>query len=186
MLKSDLWIKRAVHNGIIKDAEDCLTYPVGISKGVSSYGYDVTLSELKIYTGGLIDPVAQSPLDWTDLPKRCDHYWEIPARTFALGSTVESFDLPNNITGLVFPKSTYARCGLICYQTILEAGWAGQLTLEFFNPLDVPIRIWAKGGIAQILFFEGETGQMSYADRKGKYQNQQGITLARVDHVASR
>ena len=103
-----------------------------------------------------------------------------------LGSTVESFELPNNITGLVFPKSTYARCGLICYQTILEAGWAGQLTLEFFNPLDVPIRIWAKGGIAQILFFEGETGQMSYADRKGKYQNQQGITLARVDHVASR
>lgn len=186
MLKSDLWIRHAVREGIILNGVDTLITPVGISKGVSSYGYDVSLTDLKIYTGSLIDPVAQNPLDWTDLPLRCEHYWEIPARTFALGSTVESFELPNNITGLVFPKSTYARCGLICYQTILEAGWAGQLTLEFFNPLDVPIRIWAKGGIAQILFFEGETGQMSYADRKGKYQNQQGITLARVDHVASR
>lgn len=186
MLKSDLWIRNAVGQGIISNADGYQSSPVGITKGVSSYGYDVTLSELKIYTGSLNDPLAQSVLDWTDLPKRCDHYWDLPAHTFALGCTNEAFALPANITGFVFPKSTYARCGLICYQTILEAGWSGQITLEFYNPLDVPIRIWAAGGIAQVLLIEGETCQMSYADRKGKYQNQQGITLARVDHVASR
>lgn len=184
MLKSDVWIRLAVRNGIIENGCEQLIKYDGCSYGVSSYGYDVQLSALKKYwplKNGVMDPKAQDEERWDNVkfnPKL--DCWEIPPYAFALGCTVETFHLPRNIAGLVFLKSTYARCGLLCYQTVLEAGWEGQITLEFYNPLPVPIRLY-DSGVAQVLFFEGECGITSYADRKGKYQGQSGITLARVD-----
>ena len=87
--------------------------------------------------------------------------------------------MPRNVTGLVTAKSTYARCGLGTPPTVLEAGWHGNLVLEFSNHTSNSIRLYANSGAAQILFFQGEEPETSYADRKGKYQGQTGITLAK-------
>jgi dCTP deaminase len=78
-------------------------------------------------------------------------------------------------------KSTYARCGIITNVTPFEPEWEGYVTLEVSNTTPLPARIYANEGIAQVLFFESdETCLVSYADRQGKYQSQQGIELPRV------
>lgn len=182
MLKNDAWIKAQIPQGMIEGGELGFKSRGVLSYGVSSFGYDVTLSpELKIMRSyGVIDPKAAQPAQWDNLEPAWDNVFVIPPHSFALGCSRESFDLPRNITGLVFPKSTYARCGLNCYQTVLEAGWQGQITLEFANNTCAPILIYANEGCAQVLFFEGEAPNESYADRHGKYQGQTGVTLARV------
>ena len=103
----------------------------------------------------------------------------IPPNSFALSSSHEFFKMPRNVTGLVTAKSTYARCGLGTPPTVLEAGWHGNLVLEFSNHTSNSIKLYANSGAAQILFFQGEQPEVSYADREGKYQGQRGITLAK-------
>ena len=99
--------------------------------------------------------------------------------SFALASSLEYFKMPRNVTGLVTAKSTYARCGLGVPPTVLEAGWEGVLVCDFSNHTSNSIRLYANAGAAQILFFQGDQPDVSYSDRKGKYQFQQGITLAK-------
>jgi len=78
-------------------------------------------------------------------------------------------------------KSTYARCGIIVNVTPLEPEWEGIVTLEVSNTTPLPARVHAGEGIAQFLFFRGdEPCETSYADKKGKYQSQQGLTLPRL------
>ena len=103
----------------------------------------------------------------------------IPPNSFALAARLEYFKMPRNVTGLVTAKSTYARCGLGVPPTVLEAGWEGVLVLEFSNHTSNSIRLYANSGAAQILFFQGDQPEVSYADRDGKYQGQTGITLAK-------
>ncbi len=82
---------------------------------------------------------------------------------------------------VVVHNSTYARCGIIVNVTPLEPEWEGIVTLEVSNTTPLPARIYAGEGIAQFLFFEGdEPCETSYADKKGKYQAQQGLTLPRL------
>src|SRR5690606_83314 len=104
----------------------------------------------------------------------------IPPNSFVLARTVEYFRIPANVLSICIGKSTYARCGLIVNVTPLEPGWEGFLTLEISNTTPLPDCIYSTGGIAQLLFFEGDTPEVTYADRKGKYQNQQGVTLPRL------
>lgn len=182
MLKNDIWIKSQINAGMIDGGEQTLVSRGVLSYGVSSFGYDVTLAgELKIMRStSLIDPKAARGAQWEHLEPLSDNAYVIPPHSFVLGYSKEYFRLPRNITGLVYPKSTYARCGLNCYQTVLEAGWEGQITLEFANNTPAPIMLYANEGCAQVLFFESEQPCASYADRQGKYQGQTGITLARV------
>lgn len=78
-------------------------------------------------------------------------------------------------------NSTYARSGLVVNTTPLEPGWRGRLVLEFSNSADLPIRIYANEGIAQVTFFESdEECETSYADRAGKYQDQVGLVTPRL------
>jgi Deoxycytidine deaminase len=51
--------------------------------------------------------------------------------------------------------------------------------MEFANHTNLPIRLYANSGAAQILFFEGEEPETSYAEGSRKYQDQRGITLAK-------
>ena len=82
---------------------------------------------------------------------------------------------------MVVHNSTYARCGIVSPPTVLEAGWEGHITIEISNTTPLPARIYANEGIAQVLFFESdEACKTSYADRKGKYQGQRGITLPKL------
>ena len=154
-----------------------------ISYGLSSFGYDMRVAnEFKIFsasTGQLtvIDPKA---IEEKALVDYVGGYCIIPPNSFALARSVEYFRMPANVTGIVLGKSTYARCGIVTNFTPLESGWEGFVTIEISNTTPVPVKVYANEGVAQCLFFGGEFPLVTYADRKGKYQNQVGITLAKV------
>ena len=153
----------------------------GISHGVNPFGYDLRCgSEFKIFTnikGATADPKNFSEDNFITV--KDEESILIPPNSFALASSLEYFKMPRNVTGLVTAKSTYARCGLGVPPTVLEAGWEGVLVLEFSNHTSNSIRLYANAGAAQILFFQGEQPDISYADRDGKYQGQTGITLGK-------
>lgn len=164
-----------------------------ISYGPSSFGYDVRAGyDWKIFTdvlGAVVDPKQQDErafhnINALDVPDR-DRGKPvkpiiIPPNSYALTHTIEYFRLPRTVTCVCIGKSTYARCGIHVNVTPLEAGWAGQVTIEISNGTRLPVKVYPGEGIMQVLFFEGEDPLVSYADRKGKYQDQQGITLAKV------
>lgn len=152
-----------------------------ISYGMSSYGYDVRIApEFKIFTN-----VNTTVLDPKQFDERSFVHYQgdvciVPPNSFVLARTIEYFKMPNNITGLVLGKSTYARIGCSCLATPLEAGWEGEVVLEFANTTPIPMKLYANEGAAQVLFFRGAQCKTSYADRGGKYQGQTGITLPKV------
>jgi dCTP deaminase len=153
-----------------------------ISYGVSSYGYDIRVgNRFKIFTNlysTVVDPKQFRPEAYVDFEgDQCI----IPPNSFVLAESVEMIRMPRSVTALVLCKSTYIRAGVLIPTTVLEAGWEGTITLEIGNMTPLPAKIYANEGIAQVLFFEGdEACDVSYADRKGKYQNQSGVVLPRV------
>ena len=153
-----------------------------ISFGLSSYGYDARVSnEFKIFTNvnsGIVDPkVFKKESFVTKIGKECI----IPPNSFALARTVEYFKIPRNVLTICLGKSTYARCGIIVNVTPLEPEWEGHVTLEFSNTTNLPAKIYAGEGVAQMLFFESdEECETSYKDRGGKYQGQTGVTLPKT------
>ncbi len=153
-----------------------------ISYGLSSMGYDIRISEdYKIFTNvrtAIVDPKQFSHDSFVD---HRGSVCVIPPNSFALGRSIEYFRLPRRIMGICLGKSSYARCGIVVNITPLEPEWEGYLTIEISNTTPLPARIYSNEGIAQVLFFEsGSVCETSYADRKGKYQGQRGITLPRV------
>lgn len=154
-----------------------------VSFGVSSYGYDIRVSdEFRIFspaTGehSVIDP---KNIDEKTMVHYVGNVCIIPPNSFALARTVEYFRIPRNVLTICVGKSTYARCGIIVNVTPFEPEWEGYVTIEISNTTPLPAKIYANEGIAQVLFFEGQEPEISYADRKGKYQNQTGITLPKV------
>jgi len=153
-----------------------------ISYGVSSYGYDIRIAnEFKIFTNinnTIVDPKVFDPQSFVDFK---GDVCVIPPNSFALGRSVEYFKIPRNVMTICMGKSTYARCGIITNVTPFEPEWEGFVTLEISNTTPLPARIYANEGIAQVIFFESdEACEISYADKKGKYQAQTGITLPKV------
>lgn len=199
-LLADHQIRELVHDtGMISPFYEQLIREVEgrrvVSFGLSSYGYDVRLSAngLRMFSSrqglGAIDVKQADQLNSADyMPylsvqgelADVNEYYILPPRAYALGVTVEMFDLPRDVTGICVGKSTYARAGLIVNTTPLEAGWRGRLVVELSNATNLPLKVYANEGIAQIQFHRGEECQVSYADRDGKYQGQDGITLAKV------
>lgn len=160
-----------------------------LSFGLSSYGYDIRLSpdDFRIFRhipGTVVDPKSFNPhnVEKADLHKdKQGEYFVLPAHSYGLGVAMECLDVPENITVLCIGKSTYARVGCIANLTPAEAGWKGHLTLEFSNASHADCRIYAKEGVVQLLFFEGEPCVTTYATRSGKYQGQkEEVTLPRV------
>ena len=153
-----------------------------ISYGLSSYGYDArTADEFKIFTNidnALVDPKAFNSQSFVD---RKTDICVIPPNSFVLSRTVEYFRIPQDVLVICLGKSTYARCGLIVNVTPLEPGWEGHVTLEISNTTPLPARVYANEGVAQFLFFKGSSAcETSYADRKGKYMGQRGVTLPKL------
>jgi dCTP deaminase len=154
-----------------------------ISYGLSSYGYDIRVSdEFKIFTNvwnGVVDPKNFDPDCFVDFQ---GDVCVIPPNSFVLAQTVEYFRIPRDVLTICVGKSTYARCGLIVNVTPFEPEWEGFVTLEISNTTPLPARIYANEGISQVLFFQSdEVCETSYADKKGKYQKQQTIVLPRID-----
>ena len=153
-----------------------------ISFGVSSYGYDVRVGdEFKVFTNvynTVVDPKNFDDRSFVDMKT---DVCIIPPNSFALAKTVEYFRIPRNVLTVCVGKSTYARCGLIVNVTPFEPEWEGYVTLEISNTTPLPAKVYANEGISQVLFFESdEDCEVSYADKAGKYQKQQGLTLPRL------
>ncbi|MGI9345060.1 MAG: dCTP deaminase [Gammaproteobacteria bacterium] len=153
-----------------------------ISYGTSSYGYDVRCAdEFKVFTNvhsAYIDPKNFDANSFVELQGAV---CTIPPNSFVLARTIEYFRIPRDVLTLCVGKSTYARCGIIVNVTPLEPEWEGHVTLEFSNTTNLPARIYANEGVAQVIFLRtDEPCETSYADRKGKYQKQQGVTLPRM------
>jgi dCTP deaminase len=182
-LKPDHWIKKmALEHGMIEPFVDRQVRDGVISYGLSSYGYDVRVAdEFKIFTNvfsAVVDPKAFDPNSMVDFK---GDVCVIPPNSFALAKTIEYFRIPRGVMTICVGKSTYARCGIIVNVTPFEPEWEGYVTLEISNTTPLPARIYANEGLAQVIFLEGdEPCQISYADKKGKYQHQQGILLPKV------
>lgn len=161
-----------------------------ISFGTCSYGYDLRLSpkSFRVFHNAfgrvLVDPKNFDERLLIETPYTVDEtgtWFVIPGNSYALAETAEYIRMPRDLTAVIVGKSTYARCGLVINVTPLEAGWAGVVTLEISNACPVSVKVYADEGICQALFFRGAVWpRVSYADRLGKYNNQTGLTLAKV------
>lgn len=164
-----------------------------ISFGVSSFGYDMRIAdEFQIFRpvqdfpqkpGDRLGPVILDPkvFDARVAETVRGATCIIPPHGFALSYSLERFVMPSNVLGICLGKSTYARIGVVVGITPLEPGWSGHVTIEMSNTTDLPVKVYANEGIAQVLFLEGDEPEVSYASRGGKYQDQPAtIIWARV------
>ncbi len=166
-----------------------------ISYGLSSFGYDARLgTKFKLFSN-LLHPL--SPIDPKNLNEKSfqeisavegpeGKYVVMPPNSYILGETLEYFEIPRDVIVICIGKSTYSRCGLIANVTPLEPEWKGRITLEISNSSPCPAKLYAEEGIVQLVFLRSEAPcKKSYADKcaggAGKYQNQQGLTLPKVD-----
>ena len=187
-IKSDTWIRAMAEkqgmiepfaSGQIRHNEEGQRV---ISYGVSSYGYDVRCAdEFKVFTNinsAVVDPKEFSEASFVDIKS---DVCIIPPNSFALARTVEYFKIPEDVLTICLGKSTYARCGIIVNVTPLEPEWEGHVTLEFSNTTNLPAKIYANEGVAQMLFFQSDERCLTtYRDRGGKYQGQTGVTLPKA------
>ena len=183
----DIWIeKMATQHGMIEPFVDkqvrCSNEQPVISYGLSSFGYDIRVSrQFRIFTnvyGTVIDPKNFDPQGLIEVD---GDICVIPPNSFALALSVEWFRIPDNVLTICVGKSTYARCGIIVNVTPFEPGWQGRAVLEISNTTPLPAKVYAGEGLAQVLFFKSDTAcRTSYADRNGKYQNQNNITLPKT------
>jgi dCTP deaminase len=182
-IMSDRWITRmATEHGMIEPFEGRQVREGVISYGVSSYGYDMRVArEFRIFTNVMNQVVDPKAFDARCFVEVETDVCIVPPNSFALARSVEYFRIPRNVLTVTVGKSTYARCGIITNVTPFEPEWEGYVTLEISNTTPLPAKIYANEGIAQVLFFEGkEEPEVSYADKKGKYQGQHGVTLPRL------
>lgn len=183
-LKNDRWIREmALKHKMIEPFVDKQVQKGVISYGLSSYGYDFRVGEdFKVFTNvynQMVDPKNFSPSSFVEM--RCDDCCIIPPNSFVLARSFEWFIIPRKVLTVCLGKSTYARCGIVFNVTPLEPEWEGYITVEISNTTPLPAKIYANEGVAQILFFEAdEECEVSYADKKGKYQKQTDIWLPQV------
>ncbi|HOX09901.1 MAG TPA: dCTP deaminase [Candidatus Omnitrophota bacterium] len=183
MIKSDRWIKKmALEAGMIEPFLDHQVSEGHISYGLSSFGYDIRVhDEYKVFVGTgnpVVDPKNIDPHSFIDFKgKEC----VIPPNSFVLARSLEYFKIPEKVIAICFGKSTYCRCGILVNISPLEPTWEGFLTMAVSNTTPHPAKIYSHEGIAQLLFYEGEEApEVTYKDRKGKYQSQKGIVLPKV------
>lgn len=184
-IKPDSWIKKmAVEQQMIVPFTESQVRDNVISYGVSSFGYDFRVAdEFKIFSAidsgsDFIDPKNFNPDYFSDYKGML---CVIPANSFVLARSIEYFKIPRNILTICVGKSTYARSGIIINVTPFEPEWEGFVTLAISNTSPIPAKVYANEGIAQVIFFQSnDPCETSYADKKGKYQAQQKLTLPKI------
>ena len=179
----DHWIKEMAENRKMIEPFVDKQVREGVSYSLSSYGYDFRISdEFKIFDPlegkGVIDPKKWDHIHFREYKgDTCD----IPPNGYVLARTIEYFRIPRNILTLCYGKSTYARCGVFIHVTPFEPEWEGFATIAIANTTPRPARIYANEGIGQVVFVKGDSDCLvSYADKKGKYQAQKEITVAKI------
>jgi dCTP deaminase len=177
-IKPDSWIRRMSEQFRMIDPFCPAQVSDGvISYGLSSYGYDLRLAdEFKIFRppkAVRVNPKSIPSNYYVDLhAPHCD----IPGNGYVLGRTVEYLRIPRDVLTLCVGKSTYARAGILVNVTPFEPEWEGFVTVSIANTTPVPVRVFANEGLCQVLFFQSdEPCEISYKDRKGRYDAQRGI-----------
>ena len=187
-IQPDTWIKEmAIEHKMIEPFEEKQIRNLSsnkkvVSYGLSSYGYDIRVAdEFKVFSNvhnSIVDPKNFDPASFIDIKK---DICIIPPNSFALARSIEYFKIPRNVLTVCLGKSTYARCGIIVNVTPFEPEWQGHVTIEISNTTPLPTKIYSNEGIAQVIFFKADQEcKTSYADKKGKYMNQRGITIPRL------
>lgn len=133
----------------------------GVTYGLTEAGYDIRIKQRVHFIAGQISVYTPSEQHALFVPE-----WQ--KGRFVLASSIEEFTMPDNLVGKVHDKSTWARRGLSVFNTVIEPGWKGFLTLELVYHGEEELVIPAGAGIAQVLF-EDLTHPASY---RGRYQNQ--------------
>ncbi len=187
MVKNDVWIKNMAEKGMIEPFNEEQVRKGVISSGIGSYGYDMRIADefrfLRPDRATLIDPKKIEEGMFED--RKADFY-NIPANSYVICRSYEYFRIPRETLAICFGKSTYARSGVIVNVTPLEPEWEGYITIAVSNTAPVPVRLYANEGIGQVVFLGAyEVCGVSYADKKGKYQAQQGIVMSKVDEKHS-
>lgn len=183
MIKNDSWIiKMATEKGMIEPFQKEQVGKGVISFGVSSYGYDMRISNIfkaPVFDGtSVADPKNPESIIYEDVETAC---FALQPGSFVLARSYEFFRIPRDVLALVTGKSTYARCGVLVNVTPLEPEWEGYVTISISNTSHVPVRLYANEGIGQVLFLGAdEVCKTSYADKKGKYQDAKGISTGKV------
>jgi len=182
VVKNDIWIREMAQKGMIEPFNENQVREGVISYGVSSYGYDMRVSEeFKIFTNVNATIVDPKSFDLQSLVDFKGPECIIPPNSFALARSVEYFRIPRDVLVICLGKSTYARCGIVVNVTPLEPEWEGHVTIEISNTTPLPAKIYANEGIAQLIFLRAEeVCETSYRDKTGKYQAQKGITLPKI------
>jgi len=182
-IKPDHWIRKmALEHGMIEPFVENQVREGVISFGLSSYGYDMRVAdEYKVFTNvysAVVDPKNFSPQSFVDIQT---DICIIPPNSFVLARSVEYFRVPRTVLCVCLGKSTYARSGLVVNVTPFEPEWEGYVTIEISNTTPLPAKVYSNEGVSQVLFFEGDDAcEVSYLDRKGKYQGQRGVTPPRL------
>lgn len=165
--------------------EKCKKLESGISAlsfGLSHAGYDIRLADTqflvvsKEFGGkkrGELDPKlfdGTLPYDAALNHDPNGSYFRLPPHSYGLGVSLELISMPEDVIGLCYGKSTYARCGIVINVTPIEPGWTGHLTMCVVNTTGFPARIYANEGIVQVVMLRSSTtSERAYGD--GKYQN---------------
>lgn len=156
--------------GVIEPMKDTKEKLYGVSHGMSEAGYDIRIAEdLFFYPEQKNLLRHNKPAFIERWRKNAGWRDDYIAGRFCLGSTIERFKMPGDLVGIVHDKSTWARRGVSVFNTVIEPGWEGFLTLEIVFHGDKPVKISSGQGIAQVVFHR-TTDQVAY---DGKYQNQQ-------------
>jgi len=181
-IRPDRWIRqKALEEGMIEPFEDRLVREGVISYGLSSFGYDLRAApEWRIFVNAFNTVVDPKAFDTSSLVEYEGETCIIPPNSFVLTRSVEYLRIPDDTMVVALGKSSYARCGIVANVTPLEPGWEGHVTLELSNTTPLPAKVYANEGIVQLLFFQGERPEVTYRDRKGKYQGQRGVTLPKI------
>lgn len=180
-IKPDWWIRERAKEGMIEPFVEKLVRQGVISYGLSSFGYDLRAApEWRVFVNAFNTVVDPKDFDTNSFVELENDHCIIPPNSFALTRSVEYLRIPDDVMVVALGKSTYARVGIVANVTPLEPGWEGHVTLELSNTTPLPAKVYADEGIVQLLFFQGDRPETTYAERKGKYQGQTGVTLAKL------
>lgn len=135
----------------------------GVSHGLAEAGYDIRLKQEIVFEYRKVS--TRNGIEWKMTGNVNGEY---AGNRFVLGSAIEEFQMPGGLVGIVHDKSTWARKGLSVFNTVIEPGWKGFLTLELVYNGEGPLTIPAGVGIAQVLFHQ--VAEIRYY--AGKYQYQ--------------
>ena len=166
----------------IYTAIEGLIYPLSpktregvLSYGCSPLGYDLRLGTEFAFPSGSIDPKDKKSA--FEFRTHSSPFWLLSGQ-FCLARSVETLSIPIDCLGIIYPKSTIARCGIIQPSTVLENGWRGEVTFELYNPTPFPVRLYPNEGFAQVVFYQAKCVPTS--TYSGNYQDQIGVTTAKV------